>query len=227
MKRFAPGHELPMRRAVVPALLVVTLLGWWGAAAAQPRTFNVNYTSRATFKTEAPLETVIGTTAGAEAITGQVIVDPGRPQDVKGTIRVDLNALKTGIDRRDAAMRSKNFLDSEDNEANRYAVFEARGAEVAGPLEPGKSTPAKVRGTLTVRGKPIETVAECTINYVRLSPEQVETQKRYGFTAENLRVTARFNTSFTNHGMQIPQLLVLKVSNDIQLEVDLVLVLAQ
>jgi hypothetical protein len=52
-------------------------------------------------------------------------------------------------------------------------------------------------------------------------------QKRYGFTAENLRVTAKFNTSFTNHGMQIPQLLILKVSNDIQLEADLVLVLAQ
>ena len=71
------------------------------------------------------------------------------------------------------------------------------------------------------------TVADCTINYVRLSPEQVEAQKRYGFTAENLRVTAKFNTSFTNHGMQIPQLLILKVSNDIQLEADLVLVLAQ
>ena len=109
---------------------------------------------------------------------------------------------------------------------HRYAVFEAKGAEVGGPLEPGKTTPAKVRGTLTIRGKPIETVADCTINYIRLSPEQIEAQKRYGFTAENLRVTAKFNTSFTNHGMQVPQLLVLKVSNEIQIEADLVLVLA-
>jgi len=216
------------RRRVVSVLLVASsLLVGWNAVGAEPRAFNVQYTSRATFKTEAPLETVIGTTGGeGGGITGQVMLDPARPQDVRGTIRVDLNTLKTGIDRRDAAMRSKNFLDSEGNDANRYAIFEAKGAEVVGPLEPGKTTPAKVRGTLTIRGKPIETVADCTINYVRLSPEQIEAQKRYGFTAENLRITAKFNTSFTNHGMQVPQLLVLKVSNEIQIEGDIVLVLA-
>ena len=215
------------RRQGAALALVAILLAGWSVAAAEPRAFNVHYTSRATFKTEAPLETVIGTTGGeGGGVTGRVSLDPARPQDVTGTIKVDLNTLKTGIDRRDAAMRGKNFLDSEGNETNRYAVFEAKGAEVGGPLEPGKTTPAKVRGTLTIRGKPIETVADCTINYIRLSPEQIEAQKRYGFTAENLRVTAKFNTSFTNHGMQVPQLLVLKVSNEIQIEADLVLVLA-
>ena len=216
------------RHRVATLALVATLLCWWSAAGADPRTFNIHYTSRATFKTEAPLETVIGTTGGeGGGVAGRVSLDPARPQDVKGTIRVDLNTLRTGIDRRDAAMRGKNFLDSESNDTNRYAVFEAKGAEVAGPLEPGKTTTAKVRGTLTIRGKPIETVADCSINYIRLTPEQIEAQKRYGFTAENLRVTAKFNTTFTNHGMQVPQLLVLKVSNEIQIETDLVLVLAQ
>lgn len=55
---------------------------------------------------------------------------------------------------------------------------------------------------------------------------QVESQKRFGLTAESLRVNAKFPTTFTNHAMQVPQLLFLKVSNDIQLEADLVLVLA-
>ncbi len=41
-----------------------------------------------------------------------------------------------------------------------------------------------------------------------------------------MRVAAKFATTFTNHGMQIPQLLIFKVSNDIQLEIDAVLVLA-
>jgi polyisoprenoid-binding protein YceI len=163
--------------------MVLALSAWAGAVAAQPRTFNVNYTSRATFKTDAPLETIVGTTAGPGAVTGSVIVDPARPQDAKGTVRVDLNALKTGIDRRDAHMRSKDFFDSEANDANRWAVFEVKGIDVAG-------------------------------------------QKRYGFTAENMRVTAKFATAFTNHAMQVPQLLFLKVSNDIQLETDLVLILA-
>ena len=214
------------RRIAVGCYIVLVLSVWGGAATAQPRTFNVNYTSRATFKTDAPLETIVGTTAGQGAVTGSVVVDPARPQDAKGTVRVDLNALKTGIDRRDTHMRSKDFLDSEANETNRWAVFEIKGIDVAGPLEPGKATPAKARGTLTIRGKPIETVADCTINYLRLTPEQIEGQKRYGFSAENMRVTAKFATAFTNHGMQVPQLLFLKVSNDIQLETDLVLILA-
>ena len=154
------------------------------------------------------------------------MLDPARPQDAKGTVRVDLNALKTGIDRRDAHMRSKDFFDSEGNEANRWAVFEVKGIEIAGPLEPGKATPAKVRGTLTIRGKALDTVADSTVYYLKLTPEQVESQKRFGFTAESLRVNAKLATMFTNHAMQVPQLLFLKVSNDIQLETDLVLVLA-
>jgi polyisoprenoid-binding protein YceI len=215
-----------MNRRLVAAGVVALTVFASGVAEAQLRTFNVNYTSRATFKTEAPLETIVGTTGGQGAVTGSVTLDPARPQDAKGTIRVDLNAVKTGIDRRDAQMRSNTFLDSEANEANRWAVFEVKAIEIGGPLEPGKTMPAKVRGTLTIRGKPVETAADSTVYYLRLTPEQVENQKRFGFTAESLRVNTKFATTFTNHGMQVPQLLILKVSNDIQLEADLVLVLA-
>jgi polyisoprenoid-binding protein YceI len=215
-----------MNRRLVAAGVVALAVLASGVAEAQSRTFNVNYTSRATFKTEAPLETIVGTTGGQGAVTGSVTLDPARPQDARGTIRVDLNAVKTGIDRRDAQMRSNTFLDSEANEANRWAVFEVKAIEIRGPLEPGKTVPGKVRGTLTIRGKPVETVADSTVYYLRLTPEQVENQKRFGFTAESLRVNAKFATTFTNHGMQVPQLLILKVSNDILLEADLVLVLA-
>ena len=158
-------------------------------------------------------------------MVGTIVLDPANPQAVKGQIKVDLNTLKTGLDRRDAAMRS-TFLQSEGNDANRYAVFDVRGAEIAGPLEPGKARPAKVRGALTIRGKAIETIADCVIHYVRLTPEQAAEQKIYGFTPDTLRVIARFATTFTNHAMQIPQFLILRVSNDIQLETDLVLVKA-
>ena len=213
------------RQLVAAAVVALTVLAS-GVAEAQLRTFNVNYTSRATFKTEAPLETIVGTTGGQGTVTGSVTLDPARPQDARGTIRVDLNAVKTGIDRRDAQMRSNTFLDSEANETHRWAVFEVKAIEIGGPLEPGKTVPGKVRGTLTIRGKPVETVADASVYYLRLTPEQVENQKRFGFTAESLRVNAKFATTFTNHGMQVPQLLILKVSNDILLEADLVLVLA-
>ena len=81
--------------------------------------------------------------------------------------------------------------------------------------------PAKVRGILTVKQKPVERVADATVTYIKLSPEQVEAQKRFGFTSDNIKVRAKFATTFTDHGMQVPQLLFLKLSNDIALETDL------
>jgi polyisoprenoid-binding protein YceI len=179
--------------------------------------------SRATFKSDAPLETFVGNTANP-GVAGTLTVDPARPQGAVGTVRVDLNTVRTGVDKRDADMRGKDYLDTEAGEANRNAVFDIKSVDIAGALEPGKEMPAKVRGILTIKGKPIETVAEARVTYIRLTPEQLENQKRFGFTSDNLKVRAKFGTTFANHGMQVPQLLFLKVSNDIQLETDLTFV---
>jgi hypothetical protein len=102
-------------------------------------------------------------------------------------------------------------------------TFEFKGIELGAELEPGKEVPAKISGTLTIKRRPIEITADARITYVKLTPEQLETQKRFGFIAENFRVRANFTTSFTNHGMQVPQLLILKLANAIQIETDLTL----
>jgi polyisoprenoid-binding protein YceI len=180
-----------------------------------------NY-SRATFKSDAALETFVGNTA-AEGVAGTLTVDPARPQAASGMVKVDMNLVRTGLDKRDADMRGKNFLDTE-VEANRWVTFEMTGVEIAGPLEPGKAIPAKVRGILTVKQKPVERTADATVTWIKLTPEQVENQKRFGFTTDNIKVRARLATTFADHGMQVPQLLIFKVSNDIQLETDLTFV---
>ena len=180
-----------------------------------------NY-SRATFKSDAPLETFIGNTA-AEGVAGTLTVDPAHPQAASGMVKVDMNLVRTGVDKRDADMRGKNFLDTE-VEANRWVTFEMTGVEIAGPLEPGKTIPAKVRGILTVKQKPVERTADATVTWIKLTPEQLESQKRFGFTVDNIKVRARLATTFTDHGMQVPQQLFFKVSNDIQLETDLIFV---
>ena len=208
---------------------VVTLVCSWSLVlatptlvAADPIAFKVlsNY-SRATFKTDAPLETIVGNTT---AVTGTLTADPAKPQGSKGTIRVDLTTLKTGIDKRDADMMAPHFFDIAASEANKAAVFELKGIELAGPLEPGKQVPAKIAGTLTIKGKPKDVVANGTVTYFRLTPEQVEAQKRFGFTSDNIKVRATFETTFADHGMQVPQLLVFKVSNEIALETDITFV---
>ncbi len=212
-----------MSRSVAAVLLIALAVSLAPLAAwADPIRFKVLYTSRASFKTDAALETIVGTTSG-EAVTGSLTVDPARPQGATGTVRVDLTTLKTGIDKRDADMRGKNYLDTE-VEANKYAVFELKSVEIAGALEPGRETPAKLRGVLTIKGTPMETVADARVTYLKLTLEQLESTRRFGFTNDMIRVKSNFQTAFTNHGMQVPQLLFLKLSNDIQLEAELTFV---
>jgi polyisoprenoid-binding protein YceI len=211
------------RGMTVFATLVVVITTSSGPVLAETMALKLlpNY-SRATFKSDAPLETFVGNTA-ADGVAGTLTVDPARPQAASGTVKVDMNLVRTGVDKRDADMRGKNFLDTE-VEANRWVTFEMTSVEIAGPLEPGKAIPAKVRGILTVKQKPVERTADATVTWIKLTPEQLESQKRFGFTVDNIKVRARLATTFTDHGMQVPQQLFFKVSNDIQLETDLTFV---
>ncbi len=213
-----------MIRSTARALVVVlvTVLGV-GPAFADVIAFKLlpNY-SRATFKSDAPLETFVGNTA-ADGVAGTLSVDPAKPQTAVGSVKVDMNLVRTGIDKRDADMRSKNFLDTE-VDANRWVTFEMKSVEIGGPLEVGKALPAKVRGLLTVKQKPVERVADATITWIKLTPEQVENQKRFGFTADNIKVRAKLATTFADHNIPLPQIFVFKVANEIQLETDLTFV---
>jgi polyisoprenoid-binding protein YceI len=213
----------PGRAALALLGVVVAGAGWPLAATADTIPFKLlpRY-SYATFKTDAPLETVVGHTADT-GILGELTVDPARPQGARGVVKVDMNVVRTGIDKRDADMRGRNYLDT-DKPANQWVTFQVQNVEIAGPLEPGRLMPARIRGLLTVKQKAVERVADGTVSYITLSPEQVEAQKRFGFTAENIKVRTRLGTTFTDHGMQIPQLLILKLSNDIAIETDLTFV---
>jgi polyisoprenoid-binding protein YceI len=211
------------RHAIQAALALAVLVALPVVAAAQTISFKLlpRY-SFATFKSDAPLETVVGHTADA-GLLGELSVDPAKPQAARGTVKVDMNTVRTGIDKRDADMRSKSYLDTE-VEANRWVTFDIKHVEVSGPLEPGRAMPARIRGLLTVKQKGVERVADGTVTYVKLSPEQVEAQKRFGFTSDNIKVRTKVATTFTDHAMQIPQLLILKLSNDIAIETDLIFI---
>jgi len=208
------------RRMTVLALVALGLALAHGPAWAEAMALKLlpNY-SRATFKSDAPLETFVGNTT-ADGIAGALSVDPERPQTATGSVKVDMNLVRTGIDKRDADMRANRFLDTE-VEGNRWVTYEIKGVEIAGPLEPGKAVPARVRGILTVKQRAVERVADTTVTWIKLTPAQLESQKRFGFTADNIKVRARFATTFTDHGMQVPQLLIFKVANEIHLETDL------
>ena len=212
-----------IRRLALGVLALIFSAAAPGAVFADPITFKMlSNQSRATFKTDAPLETIVGNTAGP-AVTGSLTVDPAKPAGGTGTIKVDLTTLNSGVAKRDQDMQQPQYLDTA-NEANKFAVFEIRSIEIPGPLEAGKEVPAKVKGILTIKRKPVEVLADARVTYIQLTPDQVEAQKRFGFTSDNIKVRSKFGTTFSNHGITIPQLLFLKVSNEIQLETDLVFV---
>ena len=210
-----------MTRTLVFALVLLTAAPLTAATDLMNFKLLTNY-SQASFRSDAPLETFVGTSA-LEGIQGTLAVDPAKPQDAKGSVRVDMNRVSTGIEKRDADMRGKNYLDTE-VEGNRWVTFEVRRVEIAGPLEPGKETPAKVHGVLTIKQKPADIVADSTVMYIKLMPEQVDQQKRFGFASDNIKVKSKLNSTFTTHGMQVPQLLFLKVANELQMLADLVFV---
>lgn len=212
MRRFAVTWAALMLSALVPA-----------AALAEPISMKLLSTySRVTFKADAPLETINGNTAGP-GVVGTLTLDPTKPQDAKGTIKVDMDTVSSGVDKRDSDMRTK-FLDTGAGDANRWVVFEIKSVDVAGALQPGKEATAKVTGILTIKGVSVEREVAARVTYIKLTPEQVEGQKRFGFTTDNIKVRARFGTTLTNHKIKIPQLLFLKLANALQLEADLTFV---
>jgi polyisoprenoid-binding protein YceI len=209
-----------IRRLAMGVLAVTAAAALPSAAFAEPISFKrlSNY-SRATFKTDAPLETIVGTTAGP-TVTGNLTVDLSKPAGGKGSIKVDLTTLNSGVAKRDQDMQQPQYLDTA-NEANKFAVFEIKGIDIAGALEAGKEAQAKVKGNLTIKQKPVELVADARVTYIKLTAEQLEAQKRFGFSADNLKVRAKFGTTFTNHNMTVPRMLMFKLSNEIELETDL------
>src|SRR5207237_8059471 len=91
--------------------------------------------SYATFKSDAPLETVVGHTADT-GLQGELTVDPARPQEARGTVKVDMNTVRTGVDKRDADMRAKPYLET-DVAGSRWVTFGVRHVEIERPLRPG------------------------------------------------------------------------------------------
>jgi polyisoprenoid-binding protein YceI len=209
-----------IRRLAMGVLALTSAAVLPSAAFGEPINFKMlsNY-SRATFKTDAPLETIVGTTAGP-TVTGNLTVDPSKPAGGKGSIKVDLTTLNSGVAKRDQDMQQPQYLDTA-NEANKFAVFEIKSIDIAGALEAGKEAQAKVKGILTIKQKPVELVADARVTYIKLTAEQLEAQKRFGFSADNLKVRAKFGTTFTNHNMTVPQMLMFKLSNEIEIETDL------
>jgi polyisoprenoid-binding protein YceI len=199
------------------SLTVVALLGLGltltTAASAQSRSFAVRNDggSRIQFVSDAPLETITGVSSH---VTGDLQVDPANLSSARGTIRVRIATLRTGIDLRDEHLRAENWLD-----ANRYpdATFEITGVEGAQRLEPNQPTRVRLRGRFSLHGVTRDVVANATVRFVPLDDEL----RAARINGDVVRGQANFTIRLEDYNVSVPAIVRLKVANEIRVNVTL------
>ena len=88
---------MTIRSATKTTLMALAAVALFGVEAEAQRTFEVQRI-RATFRSEAPLETINGLTNEG---SGSIRVDPSNLSSASGTITIPVRTLRTGIELRD------------------------------------------------------------------------------------------------------------------------------
>ena len=164
------------------------------------------------FISDAPVEQFVGRTS---AVSGAIDVDLADVTTGSVEFAVDLSTLSTGIDGRDKHMKTAEFLSTDKFPK---ATFKSKSVKVIeGPkaLAPNQVTAVEIAGDLTIRGitKPLTTKA-----FVRYIKGDGWSAKMLG-PGDILAVSAQFPIKMTDFGMKVPQYIVLKVANEVQINV--------
>ena len=183
-------------------------------AAAQSQPFRVlnDGGSRVQFVSDAPLETITGVTSG---LSGDLSFDPANIATLRGTVRVSIASLRTGVDLRDEHLRGSSWLD-----ATRFpeTTFTITAVEGTGAVAPGEARDVTVRGRLSLHG--VTRDVSASVRLRRVAPS-ADVAAAPGVTGEVIRVRATFSLRLTDFGVSVPSPVRLKVSNEIELNVDL------
>ena len=164
------------------------------------------------FVSDAPVEQFVGRTSN---VSGTVDVDLADVTTAKVDFTVDLSTLSTGIDGRDKHMKSAEYLNTEKFPKATFKSTRIKVLEGDKALAPGKVTTVELSGDLTIRGvtHPLTTKA-----FVRFLKGDAWSQKMLG-PGDILSVSAQFPIKMTDYGMKVPQYIVLKVANEVQINV--------
>lgn len=184
------------------------------AASSQALRFDVqdHGMSRVSFTSEAPLETIVGTTT---VVTGELAVDLKSPgKTATGTVNVDIAAIRTGVDLRDEHLRSENWLD-----AAKFpkATFALEHLAAPGALVAGKTLTGTASGTLTIHGVTKKVSVPVTIGFHKWTEEL----KNFGIATDLLRVKATFVVKLADYGIKIPSMLGRKLGETVEIAVNL------
>jgi polyisoprenoid-binding protein YceI len=191
------------RARALRSFLVLSLLAIPVVAYAQARTFTIGSGSRVAFTSNAPLETINGTSS---TVRGSVSVNPANLGSVSGRLEVPIRTLRTGLDLRDEHLHGDGWLD-----AARFpnAVFEIDSVQGASSLTPNVEARVTVVGRFTLHGQTHPIRAESRVKLVT------------GEGPDQLRVRSRFTVNLPQYGVSVPALVRAKVSDNITVNITL------
>ena len=210
---FFSQKEKPMDKRLF-AFAVSSSLVFAASASAQPRAFAVRNDggSRIQFVSDAPLEVITGVTSG---VTGEFTVDPADVSTTTGRVQVAVASLRTGVDLRDEHLRGASWLDAEHHPD---ATFEITRIESRGPIRPNRATTVRVKGRFTLHGVTHEISTTARVRYLPLTPELAQAP---GINGDMLRIQTSFSIRLADFNVSVPLPVQLKVSDTIQVNVDL------
>jgi len=182
--------------ALTTASLLLAL--YVAPAAAQTQNLRIS-NGRATFTSDAPLETINGTTT---RVSGTVSVDLANPGAASGTLQVPVASLRTGIALRDEHLQGANWLNAA---GHPNITLEVTAFEGASDFTGGDRVSFRIRGRMTIKGS------------TRPVTIRAQGQLREGA----FLVRARWRIQLSDYGVSIPAAVQAKVSNQIVVSVNI------
>jgi polyisoprenoid-binding protein YceI len=157
-----------------------------------------NSRNAASFTSEAPLESIVGTTS---EVLGYVAFDPADPtKGGKGVVAVPVASINTGIPLRDEHLRSAGWLDAEKHPHIRFDIDSAKEVTKASSKGGADTYELTLVGTLHLHGKQKKMDIPARISYLK------ESEKTKSFApGDLLRGTATFTIHLADFGITGPK----------------------
>jgi polyisoprenoid-binding protein YceI len=194
-----------MNHATKLSLVAAACMAIPAFAQAEPTTFRIGADGKSTakFVSDAPLETMTGTT---KKVTGTLTVDPSDITKTTGSFKVPVKSLDTDNDLRDEHLQGDGWLDAKKNPFLHFEITEVvLGKKSGSALKEGKDTKVQVKGDFTAHGITKPVVANGTVKW----------------SGSQIQIKADFPVKLTDHQISVPSIVRLKVANDIAVSVDL------
>jgi polyisoprenoid-binding protein YceI len=170
--------------------------------------------NQAQFISDAPFEKINGLVSGLDAT---VMINPSDvTQKSIGKVKVAIKEIKTGIDLRDEHLRSEMWLN-----ASKYPYAEFQLTGIKNPssksLNDGQKVKATLVGKFSVHGVTKEVEVPATLTYFK------ESERTKAKVPGNLLVAnADFNIKLSDYGVKIPDMVVGKVNDEVQISTSFV-----